>query len=99
MNKKRINECMKNEWINEWISKKSVYNYDVLSTFSSVIQLLLLLYIILDPEGEWNEHKVEITLWTHQVASNSFPDLLVQTKKRQGDETKGASHPKKQKKA
>jgi hypothetical protein len=42
-----------------------------------------------DSNGDWNEHKVELTLWTFVTASKLAPELLQENKsntKRKGEE-------------
>lgn len=34
------------------------------------------MFSLLDPEQNWNPHKVELTLWAHFVASELEPSLL-----------------------
>ena len=36
-------------------------------------------YLILDPEGEWTAHKVELALWTEVMARKYNFDILSQT--------------------
>ncbi|KAK3726645.1 hypothetical protein QZH41_012277 [Actinostola sp. cb2023] len=41
----------------------------------------------MDPKGGWNEHKVELTLWTFVTASKLSPDLLSTLPKHKGKES------------
>lgn len=35
------------------------------------------MYLFLsDPEGDWNEHKIELCLWTHVMGLKYAPELL-----------------------
>jgi len=41
----------------------------------------------IDAKGGWNEHKVELTLWTFVTASKLSPDLLSTLPKHKGKES------------